>query len=156
MRINFILKKRAGRYVAACNEEWLYPERQVTCSWSMLDDDWFLMPNLFELHLGGSVFVGYKDGRSVGWDEYGYPREHPRFEKREKDEARSHRRAQREWGVKRLFRSVGTSNEFHKRGKRRPFRDSYVLEEIEEHISHEKRPGGADTPLTPKTAASND
>jgi len=142
LRINVILKKRADRYVAACKEEWLYPERHISTSWSQLDDDWFLMPNLFELHLGGSIFVGYEGGHSAGWDEYGFAREHPQFEKRERDETKTHRLAQREWGAKRLLRSVGISNHFHHRGRKRPFWDSYVLEEIEDYLARGKRPGG--------------
>jgi len=145
LRLNFILKKRADRYVAACDEAWLYPERHTSMSWSKLDDDWFMLPNLFELHLGGTILVGSKDGRSAGWDEYGFAREHPRFEKRERDEDRMHRRAQREWGVRRLLRSVGISNHFHHRGRNRQFWDGYVLDEIADHLSHEKRPGGIDT-----------
>src|ERR1700728_1985399 len=38
LRINFILKKRASRYIAAAEEEWLYPERHASDRrWSMLD-----------------------------------------------------------------------------------------------------------------------
>jgi hypothetical protein len=39
-RINFILKTRATRYIAASKEEWLYPERHVcTTDWAKLDGD---------------------------------------------------------------------------------------------------------------------
>jgi hypothetical protein len=45
LRTNYILKRRATRYVAAAEEEWLYPERRVsTTDWPQLDDDWFLFP----------------------------------------------------------------------------------------------------------------
>ena len=37
LRINFILKKRAARYIAAADEEWLYPERHASeRRWSCL------------------------------------------------------------------------------------------------------------------------
>jgi hypothetical protein len=29
LRINYILKRRATRYIAAAEEEWLYPEKRV-------------------------------------------------------------------------------------------------------------------------------
>ena len=49
VRINYILKKRATRYIAAAEKEWLYPERHVSATdWSLLDDDWFLLPTPLE------------------------------------------------------------------------------------------------------------
>jgi hypothetical protein len=40
LRINYILKRRATRYIAASTEEWLYPEKRVsTTEWKNLDDD---------------------------------------------------------------------------------------------------------------------
>jgi len=39
LRINYILKRRATRYVAASNKEWLCPERRVSVDWTKLDDD---------------------------------------------------------------------------------------------------------------------
>jgi putative transposase len=45
LRINFILKRRATRYIASASEDGLYPERHVsTDHWSKLDHDWFLLP----------------------------------------------------------------------------------------------------------------
>ncbi|HXN26079.1 MAG TPA: hypothetical protein VN902_03095 [Candidatus Acidoferrales bacterium] len=59
LRINFILKKRAARYIAAAEEEWLYPERHASeRKWSMLDDDWFLFPHLYKVSFGGQIIVG--------------------------------------------------------------------------------------------------
>jgi hypothetical protein len=83
LRINVILKQRATRYIAAANQEWLYPERRTsTAHWSKIDGDWFLLPNPYLTHYGGTVFVGYKGGGSWGMDEYGRPRGHPDFEKK--------------------------------------------------------------------------
>jgi Protein of unknown function (DUF4238) len=49
-KINFILKKRATRYIAAAEEVGLYPERRLSKThWSKLDDDWFLLPNLYKV-----------------------------------------------------------------------------------------------------------
>jgi Protein of unknown function (DUF4238) len=38
-QINFIIKKRAYRYIAAAEEEWLYPERHISSDhWRKLDE----------------------------------------------------------------------------------------------------------------------
>jgi Protein of unknown function (DUF4238) len=71
LRINYMLKRRATRYIAASNEEWLYPERRVsTTDWKNLDDDWFLLPNLWKIPFISQIVMGGKDW---GWamDEYG-------------------------------------------------------------------------------------
>ena len=45
-QINFIIKKRANRYVAAAEEGWLYPERCIPSEhWRNLDDQYLLMPD---------------------------------------------------------------------------------------------------------------
>lgn len=55
LRINFILKKRAARYIAAAEQAWLYPEQYaVERRWSMLDEDWFLLPTLTKLVSAGA------------------------------------------------------------------------------------------------------
>lgn len=154
LRINLILKRRADRYVAACNEEWLYPERRASVSlWSKVDHDWFLMPNLYELSLGGAIAVGYKDGSSSAWDEYGRHRSHPDYDKHERDEARLYRLARLEWGSRRIGKSIGLSHEFrHTREQPKPVWDGHMLEEVEKYIRSKKRPRGLRSrpPGTPK------
>src|SRR5262249_5772090 len=50
IRLNFILKMRAHRFVAASEIAWLYPEDHVSINhWTKLDDDWFLFPNLYKV-----------------------------------------------------------------------------------------------------------
>jgi hypothetical protein len=72
IRINHILKRRATRYIAAAEKEWLYPERFISSSdWSKLDEDWFLLPNLYKIPFSGGITVGYKDGSVMAMDEYG-------------------------------------------------------------------------------------
>lgn len=68
--INFIVKKRARRYIGGGRKEWLYPERTVTRSWSELRKT--LMPSELGLHhFGGQIFVKYESGDVHYQDEFG-------------------------------------------------------------------------------------
>jgi hypothetical protein len=70
--INYVIKRRAFRYIAAAKEEWLYPEKSVSTSrWNELGNGYLLMPDPRPIHLGGEVFAGFKDGRIHASDEYG-------------------------------------------------------------------------------------
>jgi hypothetical protein len=72
LEINYITKKRALRYVAAAEKEWLYPERRLqSIHWSKFGHGYLLMPEPREVHMGGETYIGYKDGTSEGWNEYG-------------------------------------------------------------------------------------
>jgi Protein of unknown function (DUF4238) len=69
-RINYVLKSRAHRYVAAGRKEWLYPEESVSESWGELRKT--LMPPKGELwHFGGEMFAKFKDGHVHYQDEFG-------------------------------------------------------------------------------------
>jgi len=71
-QINFIMKRRAQRYIAAAQEEWLYPERSIpTDHWRKLDDRYLLMPDPRCLYMGGQIVIGYKGGGGAAYDEYG-------------------------------------------------------------------------------------
>jgi len=71
-QINFIIKSRAYRYVAAGAEDWLYPEKFVSKSdWSRFGHGYLLMPDPRGIHIGGEILMGFKDGRVLGMDEYG-------------------------------------------------------------------------------------
>jgi hypothetical protein len=69
-QINFIIKKRARRFIGAGRKEWLYPERTVTESWSELRKT-LLPPEGGMFHFGGEIFVGYESGDVHYQDEYG-------------------------------------------------------------------------------------
>jgi hypothetical protein len=69
-QINFIMKKRARRFIGAGRKEWLYPERTVTESWSELRKT-LLPPKGGMFHFGGEIFVGYESGDVHYQDEYG-------------------------------------------------------------------------------------
>ena len=68
--INMILKQRARRYIAASNEDWLYPEKVISHDWQDLRAV-LLPPEDGLFHFGGEMYVGYKDGSTYYQDEYG-------------------------------------------------------------------------------------
>jgi hypothetical protein len=99
LRVNYILKRRAVRYIAAAEEEWLYPERLVsTTEWAKLDEDWFLFPHLWKVPFHREIVVGYRDGTAAAWDEYG---RRP-WQRGFKDD----RQRDREWGTCELAKRV--------------------------------------------------
>jgi hypothetical protein len=72
--INYVIKKRAYRFVAAADEEWLYPERHLNNPhWSKLGDGLLFMPDPRSISFSSEVIMGgYPDGRPADrWDEYG-------------------------------------------------------------------------------------
>lgn len=70
--INYILKQRARRFIAAGEESWLYPEASLkTRMWDKLGDQFFLMPDPRKVSFSTGMFVGWKDGSAWGSDEYG-------------------------------------------------------------------------------------
>jgi hypothetical protein len=87
-QINYIIKKRALRWVAAANEDWLHPERHLSSThWNAFGDGYLLMPEPRAIHMGGEMFVGYEDGSSEAFGEYG----HRPWENGFKDDARYRR-----------------------------------------------------------------
>jgi hypothetical protein len=70
--INFIIKRRAYRYIAAAKQEWLYPEKKIpTQYWDKLGGGYLLMPDPRSLNFSGEIIIGYKDNRSDAFDPYG-------------------------------------------------------------------------------------
>jgi Protein of unknown function (DUF4238) len=70
--INFVLKDRARKYIAAAEEEWLYPERSMkTTMWNKIGGKLFLMPDPRKVSFSRQVVFGYEGGRAWGQDEYG-------------------------------------------------------------------------------------
>lgn len=70
--INFVIKKRALRFIAAAREEWLYPEKYIpTQHWSKLGGGYLFMPDPRSVIFSGEIIIGYKDKRSDVFDEYG-------------------------------------------------------------------------------------
>lgn len=80
--INFIIKSRSHRYVAAAREDWLHPERYVQKSnWRGFGHGYLLMPDPRPLHGGGTIMWGGGPGPGGAMDEYGRPPWDPDFEK---------------------------------------------------------------------------
>jgi hypothetical protein len=116
LRVNFILKKRAARYIAAAEEEWLYPERHVSeRKWPMLDGDWFLFPHLYKVSFSTGIMVGYGDGSAFAMDEYGRNPGHRDFENRnQRDrEWKTFHQARKQWAKKRRGCSMSHVERFH-------------------------------------------
>ena len=73
LQINYITKRRAFRYIAAADKEWLYPERRVsTDHWKKLGEGYLLMPEPRLIVMGGEILIGYNSGRGDAFSEYGH------------------------------------------------------------------------------------
>lgn len=73
LQINYITKMRAFRYIAAAEKEWLYPEERLNSThWSRFGEGLLFMPEPRAVHMGGEIVVGYKDGGSEAFGEYGH------------------------------------------------------------------------------------
>ncbi len=68
-RINFILKARARRYIAADEDESLYPETVIEETWQNLRK--VLLPEDETWRFGGELYVGFDDGRVHYQDAFG-------------------------------------------------------------------------------------
>ena len=114
LRINYVLKRRATRYIAAAEEKWLYPERRAsTTQWAKLDDDWFLLPHLWKIPFTSEIIMGHQNGSVLAADEYGRHPWNPKYRDeglREK-EWETRLKAQREWAKRRVGKSVACVDE---------------------------------------------
>ena len=68
-KINYIIKSRAKVSVAAGKEDWLYPERSVTCDWTALKH--VLLPPKEGVIFGGEMYAQFEDGTVHYQDEFG-------------------------------------------------------------------------------------
>jgi hypothetical protein len=83
--INFIIKNRALRYIAAAKEEWLYPNRYVSKSnWNEFGHGYLLMPDPRGVQLGGEIIIGYQGGGAASFDAYGRRPWQPDYDKESK------------------------------------------------------------------------
>ncbi len=71
--MNLITKRRAYRYIAAAEQECLFPERHVsTDHWKKFGGGWLLMPEPRLIHMGGEILIGYKGGGGTAFSPYGH------------------------------------------------------------------------------------
>jgi hypothetical protein len=143
-QINFIMKRRAHRYIAAAEEEWLYPERKIPSDhWRKLDDRYLLMPDPRCLYLGGEILIGYKGGGGAAFDEYGR-RPWQEGYHRDVDETESRTLYAFQGEYARLFgpKRRGTSDALGKKRDDvdRPDYHQYHLELEKEHLPARLRP----------------
>lgn len=96
LAINYIMKKRANKYIAAANEEWLYPEKFITIkNWSDLDK--VLISDKFKsMGYPGEIFMGGKNGKLLmTQDEFGRkPKTKEEWDKKEKKAQDMHKHVQ--------------------------------------------------------------
>ena len=70
LEVNYIIKERACRFIAATEKEALYPERYCKTQWADLRK--VILPPKHELGLfGGEIFATYEDGRKYYQDAFG-------------------------------------------------------------------------------------
>lgn len=67
--INYLLKRRAYKFIAAGNKDWLYPEQHFASDWSAIGE--ILLPKDDLWRFGGEIYVGHKDGSVYYQDEFG-------------------------------------------------------------------------------------
>jgi len=80
LRINYIIKKRALRYVAATNESWLYPENELgKVMWDCVAENHILMPDPRSSLYSTTITIGLANGGAITIDEYGRQPGEPGF-----------------------------------------------------------------------------
>jgi hypothetical protein len=115
LQINLITKRRACRYIAAAEEDWLYPERTVSIDhWKKFGDGYLLMPEPRLMHMGGEIVIGYEGGGGQSFSPYGHTRGQAGFkdEKRERRETDALRKFKAEWVVKHGAKYTAYNNDF--------------------------------------------
>ena len=72
LKINLIIKGRAHRYLAACEENWLFPERRLPkLRWDKVGENHLLMPDPRSMSFATEMHFGMKSGNHYSVDEYG-------------------------------------------------------------------------------------
>jgi Protein of unknown function (DUF4238) len=115
--INYITKRRALRYIAAAERDWLYPERYLPSThWNKFGNGLLLMPEPRDIHMGGEIIIGYEGGGAEAFSEYGHKPWQPGYkdDKRFAEEAKALQRFQAEWAVMQGPEYRGTSFQFHR------------------------------------------
>lgn len=139
LQINLITKKRAYRYIAAADEQWLYPERYVSTDyWKKLGSGYLLMPEPRLIHMGGEILIGYENGHSDAFSEYGHKPWQKEYKdtEREKRETTSLYRFQAEWALLKGAKHTAQSSDF---GQNRLLEDTNECMERHRHLASQYR-----------------
>jgi hypothetical protein len=136
---------RALRYIAGTEREWLHPEKYlVSTHWNKFGNGYLFMPEPREIHIVGETYIGYNDGRSEGWNEYGVRPSQKGFkdEKRQAEESKALRKFQAEWAEMHGPEFRGTSCYWGHRGHSGPHvtSDEYHRHLLEEARKYKRRP----------------
>lgn len=118
LEINYITKRRALRYIAGAEREWLYPEKYLPSThWKKFGKGLLLMPEPRDIYMGGEVIVGYKGGGADSWSEYGHRpwQEGYKDDKRSAVESKALERFKAEWAVMQGPEYRGTSSHFNRK-----------------------------------------
>lgn len=67
--INYLMKRRAHKFIAAGSKDWLYPEQHFDGDWSAIGN--VLLPKNELWRFGGEIYVGYKDESIDYQDQFG-------------------------------------------------------------------------------------
>ncbi len=95
--INYIIKSRAYRYIAATQKEWLYPENNIqTQYWNKLGLGYLLMPDPRSAGFSSEVIIGHNDGTADGFDAYGRRPWQPNYDEKTQ--------SKKEWDTFHAFR----------------------------------------------------
>jgi hypothetical protein len=142
LRINYVLKRRSTRYIAAAEEEWLYPERHASSTdWKLLDDDWFLLPNLWRIGFTTSIMFGGGKSGNFAMDEHGYKPWQGGYqdEQRRNEEWEKFEAAKRKWAKKRIGKSRARNDERAGRDIADELINEYLEEEgtLKEQLSNQ-------------------
>lgn len=74
IKVNFIIKNRADKYICASNKEFLYPEKMnKRIDWNNIGKNDFLLPDPRDLSFSTQWVIGNDDGFVCGGNEYGQP-----------------------------------------------------------------------------------
>lgn len=143
LEINFIIKRRAKRYIAAAEKAWLYPEKMLRCDhWRKLGNGYLLMPDPRHVYMGGEIVVGFDNGQSDAWGPYGHkPWEAAYTDKeRESRETKTLYRFKAEWSAMVGRRYRGRTHEFSKHKSDEEWPESYERA-LAHDAEYRKKPG---------------
>src|SRR5262245_52216070 len=115
LQINSITKRRAYRYIAAGEKEWLYPEKNAsTDHWKKFGDGWLLMPEPRLEHMGGKIVIGFKGGGGTSFGEYGHRPWQKGYEDKDREakEWKTLKRFKAEWAMKYGPKFVANNSDF--------------------------------------------